>query len=249
MGAAESRPPPPSWLVEACATLDPRDVDEVVTLFRRAAKNAEAHGEPGVVSAIQTQPRTFSSWSDVSDGTNTTRARERRPRGVRNAASLDAVLDRLARASPRRRRRAGHREPLRGRARRGGRTPNRKAGARQRGARLAAPRRRLERDRDASRVRTRVQTPKHGTDFQTADFQTAPGLVRRRVRRASAGSDAEERGRRHAARRVAATGSITSDASARDFQRVAFRVHDAPGAVHVRRLDAEPSRSSGSGLV
>ena len=37
----------PSWLVEACATLDPRDVDEVVTLLRRAAKNAEAHGEPG----------------------------------------------------------------------------------------------------------------------------------------------------------------------------------------------------------
>ena len=68
----------------------------------------------------KTQPRTFSSRSDVSDGTNTTRARERRRarRSERRLPSTRCSIDSHRASSPATRRRAGHREPLRGCARR-----------------------------------------------------------------------------------------------------------------------------------
>ena len=91
MGAAESRPPPPSWLVEACETLDPREVDEVVTLARRAAKNAEASREPGA-----------SCPANALDAAAYALEQEERLGWQREAfdtpPALDAVLDRLARS-------------------------------------------------------------------------------------------------------------------------------------------------------
>lgn len=48
MGAAESRVRPSVWLVEACASLEPVEVDEVVTLCRRAAN---AKGQPETSSS------------------------------------------------------------------------------------------------------------------------------------------------------------------------------------------------------
>ena len=101
MGAAESRPPPPSWLVEACATLDPRDVDEVVTLFRRAAKNAEAHGEPG--ASCPANPKdaaayVFEQERRLGWHEHDASAREASREAFGTPPPLDAVLDRLARS-------------------------------------------------------------------------------------------------------------------------------------------------------
>ena len=101
MGAAESRPPPPSWLVEACATLDPRDVDEVVTLFRRAAKNAESHGEPG--ASCPANPKdaaayVFEQERRLGWDEHDASAREASREAFGTPPPLDAVLDRLARS-------------------------------------------------------------------------------------------------------------------------------------------------------
>lgn len=101
MGAAESRPSPPSWLVEACATLDPRDVDEVVTLFRRAAKNAEAHGEPG--ASCPANPKdaaayVFEQERRLGWHEHDASAREASREAFGTPPALDAVLDRLARS-------------------------------------------------------------------------------------------------------------------------------------------------------
>ena len=103
MGAAESRPPPPSWLVEACATLDPRDVDEVVSVFRRASKNAEAPGEPG--ASCPSNPADAAAWVVEQErhlGWRTlehdSSAREALREAFGTPPPLDAVLDRLARS-------------------------------------------------------------------------------------------------------------------------------------------------------
>jgi hypothetical protein len=103
MGAAESRPPPPSWLVEACATLDPRDVDEVVSVFRRASKNAEAQGEPG--ASCPSNPADAAAWvveQERNLGWRTLEhdasAREALREAFGTPPPLDAVLDRLARS-------------------------------------------------------------------------------------------------------------------------------------------------------
>jgi hypothetical protein len=103
MGAAESRPPPPSWLVEACATLDPRDVDEVVSVFRRASKNAEAPGEPG--ASCPSNPADAAAWvveQERNLGWRTLEhdasAREALREAFGTPPPLDAVLDRLARS-------------------------------------------------------------------------------------------------------------------------------------------------------
>jgi len=101
MGAAESRPSPPSWLAEACATLDPRDVDEVVTLFRRAAKNAEAHGEPG--ASCPANPKdaaayVFEQERRLGWHEHDASAREASREAFGTPPALDAVLDRLARS-------------------------------------------------------------------------------------------------------------------------------------------------------
>ena len=103
MGAAESRPPPPSWLVEACATLDPRDVDEVVSVFRRASKNAEAPGEPG--ASCPSNPADAAAWVVEQErhlGWRTLEhdasAREALREAFGTPPPLDAVLDRLARS-------------------------------------------------------------------------------------------------------------------------------------------------------
>lgn len=103
MGAAESRPPPPSWLVEACATLDPRDVDEVVSVFRRASSNAEAPGEPG--ASCPSNPADAAAWvveQERNLGWRTLEhdasAREALREAFGTPPPLDAVLDRLARS-------------------------------------------------------------------------------------------------------------------------------------------------------
>ena len=230
MGAAESRPPPPSWLVEACATLDPRDVDEVVTLFRRAAKNAEAHGEPG--ASCPANPKDAAAYvfeleRRLGWHEHDASAREASREAFGTPPPLDAVLDRLARSvlagdattsgTPG----AAPRLSATGDAEKD-QPETHKAGALCAAlVSRAACRRAASGDRDAVARLGRAVLPKRrniGTDFQTADFQTALELVRALASVALPPDRTTEDARRRDAflRRVAATSeSITSDASAR----------------------------------
>lgn len=223
MGAAESRPPPPSWLVEACATLDPRDVDEVVTLFRRAAKNAESHGEPG--ASCPANPKdaaayVFEQERRLGWDEHDASAREASREAFGTPPPLDAVLDRLAQSV------------LAGDATTSG-TPGaaprlRAAGDAEKdqpethGALCAALvsraacRRAASGDRDAVARLGDAVFPKRRNIGH--DFQTALELVRALASVALPPDRPTEDARRREAflRRVAATsGSITSDASAR----------------------------------
>ena len=230
MGAAESRPPPPSWLVEACATLDPRDVDEVVTLFRRAAKNAEAHGEPG--ASCPANPKDAAAYvfeleRRLGWHEHDASAREASREAFGTPPPLDAVLDRLARSvlagdattsgTPG----AAPRLSATGDAEKD-QPETHKAGALCAAlVSRAACRRAASGDRDAVARLGRAVLPKRrniGTDSQTADFQTALELVRALASVALPPDRTTEDARRRDAflRRVAATSeSITSDASAR----------------------------------
>ena len=230
MGAAESRPPPPSWLVEACATLDPRDVDEVVTLFRRAAKNAESHGEPG--ASCPANPKdaaayVFEQERRLGWDEHDASAREASREAFGTPPPLDAVLDRLARSvlagdattsgTPG----AAPRLSATGDAEKD-QPETHKAGALCAAlVSRAACRRAASGDRDAVARLGRAVLPKRrniGTDSQTADFQTALELVRALASVALPPDRTTEDARRRDAflRRVAATSeSITSDASAR----------------------------------
>ena len=238
MGAAESRPPPPSWLVEACATLDPRDVDEVVTLFRRAAKNAEAHGEPG--ASCPANPKdaaayVFEQERRLGRHEHDASAREASREAFGTPPPLDAVLDRLAR------------RVLAGDATTSG-TPGaaprlsslgdaekdqpetHKAGALCAAlVSRAACRRAASGDRDAVARLGDAVFPKRrnniGTDFQAADFQTALEVARALASVALPPDRTTEDARRRDAflRRVAATSeSITSDDSSEKNERSAF---------------------------
>ena len=237
MGAAESRPPPPSWLVEACATLDPRDVDEVVTLFRRAAKNAEAHGEPG--ASCPANPKDAAAYvfeleRRLGWHEHDASAREASREAFGTPPPLDAVLDRLARSvlagdattsgTPG----AAPRLSATGDAEKD-QPETHKAGALCAAlVSRAACRRAASGDRDAVARLGRAVLPKRrniGTDFQTADFQTALELVRALASVALPPDRTTEDARRRDAflRRVAATSeSITSDDSSEKNERSAF---------------------------
>ena len=228
MGAAESRPSPPSWLVEACATLDPRDVDEVVTLFRRAAKNAEAHGEPG--ASCPANPKdaaayVFEQERRLGWHEHDASAREASREAFGTPPALDAVLDRLARSvlagdattsgTPG----AAPRLSATGDAEKD-QPETHKAGALCAAlVSRAACRRAASGDRDAVARLGRAVLPKRrniGTDFQTADFQTALELVRALASVALPPDRTTEDARRRDAflRRVVATSeSIASDDS------------------------------------
>jgi hypothetical protein len=282
MGAAESRPPPPSWLVEACATLDPRDVDEVVSVFRRASKNAEAQGEPG--ASCPSNPADAAAWvveQERNLGWRTLEhdasAREALREAFGTPPPLDAVLDRLARSVVAENLattsgiRAGHSSSSAG--------DDRNTEKNQSGGALclalasrALCRRAASGDADAVARLTNAVSPKESEKNNVASAADRTRDDRARIELARARSRPSRRRREGLSakksnakrffwrwRKIEKTKKptttpptptgppTTSETPETNQKRKNRRVRDAPGALRVRRVDAEPSRRFGSG--